>query len=1147
MSSQRYPLASSLMALVILFAGAGLAVSQDMQANQEQPGTAIRMPNNPAVSSDGSKIAFDWVGEIWLAAIDGSGLQRLTHHDAIDSRPLFSPDDRQLAFVSQRSGSPQIYIMNVDGTDLRQVTFHTEGYVLEDWFPDGQAILASGQRDHFHRDANRLIKVSLKSRRADEILTDAMAENGKVSPDGKSILYQREGERWWRKGYQGERSAQIWQLDLESKEHTEILHEGVECMWPLWMSNGRGFYFTKGTQHGFDLWQYRFPRNRVSEKTPQGDVQQPAVPGKQKLLAAFDDDSIVYPAISRDGRTIVFRHLFDLYAYVPGQERPPQRIDLYLNADVQLPDDEMRREYSSAEQVAFTDDGLEIAIIAGGDVWVMDTKLREPMRVTDTSGYEREIVFAPDRQSLWFTSGQEEMVDIWKAERKMPDQFWWRNDEFQLTQVTHDSSVESNLQFTPDGKHLLFQQGNGDLAVLNLESNEKRVIVRGFSDVDYDISSDGRWIAYSQQDNDFNSEVWIAPIAGDAKPVNVSRHPDNDGSPHFSPDGKILAFTGRRYDDEVDIYYVFLQKEFDEQTSRQRRIEEALELMANKRKKPERNNPEASPSAAQETGETKQETSQTAGKEKEDKAKVGLHEDAKQPPQISIDFENIHERVRRISIANSFEGGLLFSPDSEKLLFSASIDGQRGWYTVQFPDKLTPKLLTSTIGSNAVWTKAADGILCAQSGIPTKVDGNGKSESYAFTVAQRTSRAGWLAAGFAQAWLTMRDLWYDERFAGRNWNEVYRKYAGVAEQLHSTDDLAALVELMLGELNGSHLGFYPNSNSRNQVEGWTDVTAHLGVRFQAGYQGPGLLVRDVLRNGPADREDSQLVAGDIVVAIEGVEVDPAYDLTQLLNGRLDRDIHLRVRRTHKPAAEADAGPPQELTVKVRPISYGQARALLYEHWLEHNRRTLDEASQGRLGYLHIRAMDMSSFYEFERELYNVGYGRDGLVIDVRDNGGGSTTDLLLTALTQPRHAITVPRGGGQGYPHDRAVFASWSKPIIVLCNQNSYSNAEIFSHAIKTLRRGKVVGVQTAGGVVSTGSARVNDVGRIRVPFRGWFVLDTGLDMERNGCLPDEVLWPKPGELPAGTDRQLLKAAELLLEEVGEHPAAKELQYAAER
>ncbi|MDP7204898.1 MAG: S41 family peptidase, partial [Pirellulaceae bacterium] len=130
------------------------------------------------------------------------------------------------------------------------------------------------------------------------------------------------------------------------------------------------------------------------------------------------------------------------------------------------------------------------------------------------------------------------------------------------------------------------------------------------------------------------------------------------------------------------------------------------------------------------------------------------------------------------------------------------------------------------------------------------------------------------------------------------------------------------------------------------------------------------------------------------------------------------------------------------------------------------------------------------------------------------------------------HAITVPRGGTAGYPQDRMVYARWDKPIVVLCNQNSFSNAEIFSHAVKTLERGQLVGVQTSGSVISTGSATIMDVGRLRVPFRGWYLLNDGEDMELNGALPDHVIWPEPGEWSAGIDKQLDRAVEVVSAEV---------------
>ncbi|MEE8104857.1 MAG: S41 family peptidase, partial [Planctomycetota bacterium] len=135
-------------------------------------------------------------------------------------------------------------------------------------------------------------------------------------------------------------------------------------------------------------------------------------------------------------------------------------------------------------------------------------------------------------------------------------------------------------------------------------------------------------------------------------------------------------------------------------------------------------------------------------------------------------------------------------------------------------------------------------------------------------------------------------------------------------------------------------------------------------------------------------------------------------------------------------------------------------------------------------------------------------------------------------LAQPSHAYTVPRGGEGGYPQGRMVYARWHKPIVVLCNQNSFSNAEIFAHAIKTLGRGRIVGVPTAGGVISTSAAKIMGFGTLRLPMRGWFLRDSGEDMELNGCVPDVVLWPEPGEMPAGIDRQLEKAVELLKEDV---------------
>jgi tricorn protease len=249
-----------------------------------------------------------------------------------------------------------------------------------------------------------------------------------------------------------------------------------------------------------------------------------------------------------------------------------------------------------------------------------------------------------------------------------------------------------------------------------------------------------------------------------------------------------------------------------------------------------------------------------------------------------------------------------------------------------------------------------------------------------------------------------------------------------------------------------------------------------------------------------------------------VAVEATTDLARVLNGQPTRDIRLRVSNSE--------GLEREVTIHA--ARYTAIRSLLYTKWVRDNRAAVGAQSGGKLGYLHVRAMNQESFLQFEQDLYAAGVGKDGLIIDVRDNGGGSTADHLLTALTQPVHAIAVPRGGGPGYPQDRKVYATWPKPIVVLCNQNSFSNAEIFSHAIKTLKRGQLVGVPTAGGVVSTGSRSIMDVGTLRLPARGWYLKDTGEDMEMNGAVPDHIVWPQPGQIAQGQDVQLDKAVEVL-------------------
>ncbi len=226
---------------------------------------------------------------------------------------------------------------------------------------------------------------------------------------------------------------------------------------------------------------------------------------------------------------------------------------------------------------------------------------------------------------------------------------------------------------------------------------------------------------------------------------------------------------------------------------------------------------------------------------------------------------------------------------------------------------------------------------------------------------------------------------------------------------------------------------------------------------------------------------------------------------------------------------------------VIPISYRSQVQLRYEEWVRQRRRLVDEWSAGRLGYIHIQAMNMASFEEFERDLFAAPHGRDGIVIDVRFNGGGSTTDYLMAVLMVRRHAYTVPRDSDpdrRAYPTaERLPLMAWTRPAVTLCNEQSYSNAEIFSYAFQTLGRGKLVGRPTFGAVISTGGTMMMNGAWVRLPMRGWYVAETGVNMENNGAVPDiEVFQPPGQDRSADLDDQLRRAVEVLLTEIPTDP-----------
>ncbi len=1055
----------------------GLAALFSGLLTSAEAADSIKLATSPSISGDGKTLVFAWADDIWISSVEGGEAKRLTIHPAPDSKPIIARDGKSIFFNSSRTGSTQVFRIPMTGGTPEQLTFHTEGSTLDDLHPQKAALLVTGARDQAGRRPTRLIEKPIDATRDEKVLIDALAKDGSYSSDGRHVLFVRGGAPTYRKEYIGPQRARIWLHDLKNDTYEERVMDPSGCRYPVWAPDGLSFYYVTSREGGFNLWQHRF-----------GEMH-------DRQLTQFSNDSVFDPAISQDGSTIVFRHLMDLYQISTKAGSKPEKIDLFHRATLPHPEFEALQ-IKGTRDATVTPSGLEWAFVADGEIWAMDTLLKEPNRLTESEAHESDIYFSEKGDHLYYLKDNGITANYWRMSKQQPKEFWWTAQDFTHEQVTKGKATKSRFRLSPDGEHISYVEYPGNLWIAKPDGSEARRLLEHWSEPSYVWSPDGKHIAYAQSDENFNSDIFIIATDGKSEPVNVSRHPDNDYSPQWSPDGKILAFSGRRFSTATDLFFVHLKEDSYFTSDRDQRLKSAKSAM--------KKDPLYKPK------EKKQEPKKDEPK-KEDEPKEG----EKKVEKPTIDFENIHRRIQRIPLKGESPGSLHWMPDSKYLTFQSN--GQI--FRVQAKAGAKPSVLFKGSGTIIRYVEN-DKVYLLSKGAPAYLN-RGRLVTYGFSIPFARNRETYQRIGFRMAWRTMRDTFYDPALNGRDWKKVRLKYELAAAQAPTKTAYGQIMAMLLGELNGSHLGFTtaPWPGEWRFSSAWKNLTPHLGVTLDAARK-----VTSVLPNGPADRPQSRLFIGEQITKIDGQNLRIDTPLTSLLNGRMDRDIILTI--------SPEEGEEREVTI--RPISYGQARVLAQSARLDGNLEKVEEASEHKFGYLHIARMAWDEFEKFEQHIYERGAGKDGLIIDVRDNGGGFTADHLLTVLTQPKHAYTVGRNGKSGYPQDRHVYASWTKPIVVLCNENSFSNAEIFAHAIKTLGRGKVVGIQTAGGVISTGSTTILGLGRMRLPFRGWFLSDSGEDMELHGAVPHHIVDLAPDDLPKGNDPQLKKAIQVLKKEVAE-------------
>jgi tricorn protease len=498
------------------------------------------------------------------------------------------------------------------------------------------------------------------------------------------------------------------------------------------------------------------------------------------------------------------------------------------------------------------------------------------------------------------------------------------------------------------------------------------------------------------------------------------------------------------------------------------------------------------------------------------------------PSPGDIDWDDIHLRAEPINTAYP-ASNVHISKNGRMVAFTAAGD----LWVASTDGGNVSRLTNKGIGAHLVnWTKG---------GSVYFLDGNGSLRTMApynlnpmntpnepgtinFTAKLTIRQDEEFQEVFDQAWRLLADDFYDCRLHGCDWKAVREKYRPLVKNVAMKEDLYSLVSLMLGELNASHLGISADLHSPDEV------TADLGLIFDDTYKGPGLKIAEVLKRGPADKRGINLKAGDVILAIDRTELNDKVNLSKLLNAKVNENVLLEV--TSNPA-----DPKAKRKVETQAVSRGRISHLMYERWVAKNAEAVAKQSGGKVGYIHIPTMNEQGLEQFVRTLYSDNFDKDGIVIDVRYNGGGFTHDQVLNYLGAREHTLFRHRDGGEGLVM-RSYDRKWTKPSAVLINNRSYSDAEIFPAAYRSLGLGKVVGQATGGMVIGTMETALIDGSTFRLPKIGVYTA-RGVNMEREGVAPDVAVDAPPEELAKGNDAQLKKAVDVLSVEVAEWKKSK--------
>lgn len=1051
-----------------------------------------------AISPDGSSIAFTYKGDIYTVPATGGKATQITTNPAHDTKPVWSPDGKKIAFASDRMGSMDVYEVSREGGIPKRLTTHSgnetpiayknAGHILfqanimpaaEDaQFPSGQF--------------QQVYEVSTTGGRP-SLFSSMPMEDISVNATGNALLYHdKKGyEDPWRKHHTSSITRDIWLCSLDGDHaYSKLTTFNGEDRNPVWAADNKSFYYLSEEKGSFNVFKRDIDGN--SSKQITNHAKHPV-----RFLTAAANGTLCYG--------------YNGEIYTVKEGATPQKVQISIITDKNDKDLIRQIKQSGATEIALSPDAKEIAFVLRGDIYVTSVEYKTTKQITNTPQQERDINFSPDGRSIVYASERNGLWQIYQASLSKKDekQFAYTTD-IKEEKLTNSDVTSFQPQYSPDGKEVAFLENRTAIRVLNLKSKEVRTVMDGkyeysYSDGDqwYQWSPDSKWILtnYIGTGGWNNKDVALVNASGNGEIHNLTESGYTDANAKWVLDGKAMIWESDRagfrshgsWGAESDVYIMF----FDlDAYDRFRMSKEELALLEN--------------------AEKKDKDKDKADSKKDKKKDTKKDDDKKEIKPLVFDLENNRDRVIRLTVNSSRLGDAVLTPKGDKLYYQAAFESGFDLWEHDLKENKT-KIVMKKVGRGTLLPdkKGENLFLCSQGGIKKVTVAGGETKPVEFEAFFDYQPYGEREYIFNHIWQQVDDKFYVADLHGTDWKGYREAYSRFLPYINNNYDFQEMLSEMLGELNGSHTG------ARYYGPGATLSTAALGAFYDETYDGDGLKIKEVLAKGPFAVKKSDVVPGCIIEKIDGQAIVKGQDYFPLLEGKAGRKVLLTM---YNPATG------KRFNATIKAISTGEQSNLLYKRWVERCRKTVDKLSNGRIGYVHIKGMDSQSFREVYSEVLGRCRNKEAIIVDTRHNGGGWLHDDLVTLLGGKEYQNFVPRGQYIGSDP----FNKWLKPSCVLMCEDNYSNAHGFPWVYKELKIGKLIGAPVPGTMTAVWWENQIDPSLVfGIPQIGCRDM-RGQLMENHQLSPDIEVYNVPEKSLKGEDQQLETAVQEMLKTVGE-------------